>query len=274
MGFLPILVLAASLEDKDELCNVLDPARSWSKAWLPSLDSGTPGAPLPAPTLSLSNLTATRTLAQQTVSVPGWRYAFTSVSLTPSTSATSLALLLQLKILPGDEKGCGRLSRTARHPRPPRAAPSCSLQGVHSHHRQRTLYSAEEKSASSAQLSVKAVWKRGLNAPGVARAGCKICLCQSIPLLPYLGLTRRGGLRAGWRCRCVRTPGRGQGRSPSRLNHAHVDFPWLWPRNVLLEDFSLSKKFMREDENGVLLSEVSVSAVSSAVLVIHLGKDW
>lgn len=30
---------------------------------------------------------------------------------------------------------------------------------------------------------------------------------------------------------------------------------------------------MREDENCVLLSEVSVSAVSSDVLVIHLGKD-
>lgn len=30
---------------------------------------------------------------------------------------------------------------------------------------------------------------------------------------------------------------------------------------------------MREDENCVLLSEVLVSAVSSDVLVIHLGKD-
>lgn len=41
---------------------------------------------------------------------------------------------------------------------------------------------------------------------------------------------------------------------------------------MLLEDFSLSKEFMRGDENGVLLSEVSVRAVSSEVLLIHLGK--
>lgn len=35
----------------------------------------------------------------------------------------------------------------------------------------------------------------------------------------------------------------------------------------------IKQKFMREDENHVLLSEGSVSAVSSDVLVIRLGKD-
>ena len=35
----------------------------------------------------------------------------------------------------------------------------------------------------------------------------------------------------------------------------------------------IKQKFMRGDENYVLLSEVSVSAVSSDVLVIRLGKD-
>lgn len=35
----------------------------------------------------------------------------------------------------------------------------------------------------------------------------------------------------------------------------------------------IKQKFMREDENYVLLSEGSVSAVSSDVLVIRLGKD-
>lgn len=99
--------------------------------------------------------------------------------------------------------------------------------------------------------------------------GWKNSLSQSIPLLSTRECPRWGSSRAVGAAIITTRPS----ALPVLFNHAQVCFPWLCQGNLLLKGFSLSKKFMREDENGVLLSELWGSAGCAAVLSHSAGGD-